>query len=116
MQRRDRVLLEVIYKGHDCLPCHYMDQAVREVLPKYEGRVEYRRVHIARSREGKRRFVELSIALYGKEAFRREMKLAPVPSLFIDGRLVFDTIPPRPNLEAAIEAALGGGAPGPLPH
>ena len=116
MERRGKVLLEVIYKGHDCLPCHYMDQAVREVLPKYEGRVEYRRVHISRSREGKRRFVELSIALYGKEAFRRELKLAPVPSLFIDGRLAFDAIPPRPTLEAAIEAALEGHAPGPLAH
>ncbi len=116
MCRRDKIVLEVIYKGHDCLPCHYMDQAVQEVLPKYGDRVEYRRVHLSGSREGKRRFVELSIALYGREAFRREMKLAPVPSLFIDGRLVFDAIPPRPSLEAAIEAALAGFPPGPRPH
>jgi len=30
-----------------------------------------------------------------------------VPSLFIDGELVFDAIPPRYELEDAIEEALG---------
>ncbi len=116
MERRDKVLLEVIYKGHACLPCHYMDKAVQEVVPRYDGRVEYRRVCISESREAKRRFVELSIAVYGEEAFRRHLKLAPVPSLFIDGKLAFDVIPPRQALEEAIEAALAGHPPGHYRH
>ncbi len=37
-------MLEVTYKANYCLSCHYMDEAVREVLPKYEDKVIYRRV------------------------------------------------------------------------
>lgn len=106
MEETKPLLLEVIYKAHYCLPCYYMDEAIREVLPQYEGRVEYRRVAFMDSREDKKRFTELSISLYGKEKVYRMERLAPVPSLFIDGKMVFDAIPPRPDLEAAIEQAL----------
>jgi hypothetical protein len=101
-----KLLIEVIYKANYCLPCHYMDQAVQEVLPKYSGHVEYRRVSFLDSTENKRRFTELSISLYGKEKVFKLERLAPVPSLFIEGKLAFDMIPPRHELEAAIEQAL----------
>jgi hypothetical protein len=101
-----RLLLEVIYKAHYCLPCVFMDEAVREVLPNYAGQIDYRRVAFLESREHKQRFTELSIALHGKEKVYRLEGLAPIPSLFIEGKLAFDMIPPRHELEAAIENAL----------
>jgi glutaredoxin-related protein len=81
-----------------------MDEAVRVVLPKYDDHVEYRRVDFMGS--GKKRFLELSDTLYGAEAVRKYCRVAPVPSLFIDGELVFDAIPPQFELEEAIEEAI----------
>ncbi|GAB4268541.1 MAG: hypothetical protein Kow0092_22330 [Deferrisomatales bacterium] len=102
----DALLVEVVYKADYCLPCFYMEEAVHEVLPQYEGRVDYRRVAFMESTEHKKRFTELSIALYGKDKVYRMERLAPVPSLFIEGKLAFDMIPPRHELEAAIEQGL----------
>jgi len=102
-----KILLEVIYKANYCLSCHYMDEAVREVLPQYKDKVIYRRVEFMKG-DGKDRFLELSCSLFGKEAVYKSFRLAPVPSLFIDGELVSETIPPRFELEAVIEEALSG--------
>jgi hypothetical protein len=101
-----RILIEVMYKADYCLPCLYMDAAVREILPKYAERVDYRRVDFLKG-NGKRRFLELSCALFGEAGVYKAHRLAPVPSLFIDGELVFDAIPPQFELEEAIEEALG---------
>lgn len=99
------ILIEVIYKADYCLPCYYMDEAVREVLCQYGGRVQYRRIHFM-TQEGGKRFLELSKSLYGEEGVLKHRRLAPVPSLFIEGELVFDMIPTRDELEEAIEEAL----------
>ena len=104
------VLIEVMYKADYCLPCFYMDQSVRELLPRYAGQVTYRRVDFMKG-SGKQRFLELSYALFGEEAVRKYCRLAPVPSLFINGELGFDAIPPLFELEAAIEEALGRSVP-----
>jgi len=103
----EKILLEVTYKGESCLPCYYMEKAVCQVLPGYAGKVIYRRVDFGK-KEGKRRFLELSESLYGAEGVRRFIRVAPVPSLFIEGRLVFDAIPPRHELEAVLEKAIRG--------
>jgi len=100
-----KIVIEVMYKASYCLPCFYMDEAVREVLPKYNGQIEYRRVEFMKG-EGKKRFLELSCSLFGTEGVYKHFRIAPVPSLFIDGELVFDGIPPRFELEDAIEEAL----------
>lgn len=100
-----KIVIEVMYKADYCLPCFYMDQTVQEVLPKYGAAVEYRRVDFLRG-EGKKRFLELSCQLYGEENFKKNCLLAPVPSLFIDGELCFDAIPPIFELEEAIEEAI----------
>jgi len=100
-----RILIEVMYKADYCLPCLYMDEAVREVAPNYGERVDYRRVDFLKG-DGKRRFLELSCSLFGEDGVYKARRLAPVPSLFIDGELVFDAIPPRFELEEAIEEAL----------
>ena len=97
-----KILIEVMYKADYCLPCLYMDEAVREVIPKYEDYVEYRRVDFMQG-DGKKRFLELSCSLFGNEGVHKHFRLAPVPSLFINGELFFDAIPPRFELEEAIE-------------
>ena len=100
-----KIMLEVIYKADYCLPCLYMDEAVREVVPKYREYVDYHRVEFMIG-EGKKRFLELSRSLFGEEGVKKQFRLAPVPSLFIDGELVFDAIPPKFELEEAIEEIL----------
>lgn len=94
-----------MYKADYCLPCLYMDEAVREIIPKYDQYTEYRRVDFMKG-EGKKRFLELSRSLFGEEGVERHLRVAPVPSLFINGELFFDAIPPRFELEAAIEEVL----------
>ncbi len=100
-----KILIEVMYKADYCLSCYYMDEAVCEILPKYSGKVEYRRVEFMKG-EGKKRFLELSVSLFGEEGVYKSLRIAPVPSMFIDGELVFDAIPTRYELEEAIEEAL----------
>jgi hypothetical protein len=99
-----KIIIEVMYKADYCLPCLFMDEAVREILPKYADYVEYRRVDFMGT--GKKRFLELSCSLYGNDGVYKSLRVAPVPSLFIDGEMVFDTIPPRFELEDAIEEAI----------
>ena len=101
-----KLLIEVIYKADYCLPCFYMDEALVEILPQYEDLVDYQKVCFLESEEAEQRLLELSKALYGIEKVDSLEKVAPVPSLFIEGELIFDMIPPRFELEEAIEKAL----------
>ena len=101
----EKIVIEVMYKADYCLPCLYMDEAVREIIPKYEKYAIYRRVDFMKG-DGKKRFLELSRTLFGDEGVDRHMRLAPVPSLFINGELFFDAIPPKFELEEAIEEVL----------
>lgn len=105
MPKTSKILIEVMYKADYCLPCLYMDQTVKEVLEKYANFIEYHRVEFLRG-EGRERFLELSYSLYGKEFVDKHCRVAPVPSLFIDGELFFDAIPPIFELEEAIEEAI----------
>ncbi len=102
---RSKILIEVMYKADYCLPCFYMDETVREVLPKYEKYIRYQRVDFMRG-TGKKRFLELSYSLFGEKNVHKYGRVAPVPSLFMDGELVFDAIPPMFDLEEAIEEAI----------
>ncbi len=104
-QSAKKILIEVMYKADYCLPCLYMDEAVREIMPKYDKYVEYRRVEFMKG-DGKERFLELSRSLFGEEGVQRHLRIAPVPSLFINGELFFDAIPPKFELEEAIEEVL----------
>jgi hypothetical protein len=100
-----KVLIEVMYKAEYCLLCFYMDELVSEVVPQYAEQVEYRRVEFLRE-PGKARFLELSYSLFGKDGVHKHRRIAPVPSIFINGELCFDMIPPRFELEEAIEEAI----------
>ena len=105
MEPAKKILLEVMYKADYCLPCFFMDAAVQEMMPQYEDRVEYRRVDIMIGK-GKKRFLEFSCELFGEDAVHKKIRLAPVPSLLINGELIFDQIPPQYELVNAIEEAL----------
>lgn len=94
-----------MFKKHDCLICFYMDEAVRDLLPAYEDYIEYRRVDIVED-SGKKRFLELSISLFGRDAVYKRLQVAPLPSLFINGKLFFETIPPRSLLEEALREVI----------
>jgi hypothetical protein len=100
-----KIIIEVIYKADYCLPCLYMEETVQAIIPKYAKYAEYRRIDFMRE-DGRKRFLELSQSLFGKEGVNRHHRLATVPSLFIDGELFFDTIPPQFELEKAIEEVL----------
>ena len=102
-----KMIIEVMYKADYCLLCYYMDEAVRDILPDYDEHVEYRRVDFLKG-EGKKRFLELSVSLFGEEGVYKKMRIAPIPSLFINGELFFDAIPPRYMLEEAIKEVLAG--------
>lgn len=112
MQVPEKIVIEVMFKAEYCLPCFYMDETVRETIPKYDAYVEYRRVDFMKE-PGKSRFLELSCELFGEEGVYKKCRVAPVPSLFIDGQLVFDAIPPRFELEEAIEEAIQERYPSP---
>ncbi len=105
MTEAGKVIVEVMYKARYCLICQYMDEAVKAVLPEFTDKIEYRRVDIMQG-EGKKRFLDLSVALFGEEGVYKQLRIAPVPSLFIDGELYFDAIPPQPMLIEALEDAV----------
>ena len=83
-----------------------MAEAVEEVIPKYGESIRFTKVEYMKSKKHARRFYDLSVSLYGEEELRKRMRCAPIPSLFINGELIFDAIPPRYELVDAIESAL----------
>jgi len=101
----NKMIIEVMYKADYCLLCYYMDEAVRDIMPDYAEHVEYRRVDFLKG-DGKKRFLELSVSLFGEDGVYKKMRIAPIPSLFIDGELFFDAIPPRYMLEEAIKEVI----------
>ncbi len=105
MACKRKMVIEVMYKADYCLLCKYMDEAVKDVLPEYQEHVEYRRVDLLKG-DGKKRFLELSVSLFGEEGVYKKLQIAPFPSLFIDGELFFDAIPPRHMLVEAIEEVI----------
>ncbi len=95
--------IEIIYKGHQCPSSFYMAKAVEAVVPRYGDHVQVIKVEFYASREYACRLYQLSVALYGEEAVRKQGRLAPIPSLFFNDELVFNHIPPQDELTQAIE-------------
>ncbi len=98
--------IEIIHQGDHCPACQYMAEAVEQVIPEYGDTIHFTKVEYMKSKEHARRFYELSVSLYGEEELTKRFRCAPIPSLFIDGELIFDAIPPRYELVGAIESAL----------
>lgn len=76
------------------------------MIPKYGNHVRFAKVEYMKSKVHARRFYDLSVSLYGEEELKKRLRCAPIPSLFIDGELIFDVIPMRDDLVNAIELAL----------
>lgn len=98
--------IEIIHQGDHCPACQYMAEAVEEVIPDYGDVIRFTKVEYMKGKKHARRFYELSVSLYGEEELKKRLRCAPIPSLFIDGELIFDAIPPRYELIDAIESAL----------
>jgi len=103
---KKQIHLEIVYEGDHCPSSYYMAEAVLEVLGPYGDRIIFTKLKFKRNKEDCKRFEELSIALHGEEAYRKRMQFAPIPSIFINGELVFDVIPVRDDLIEAIESFL----------
>lgn len=100
------ITIEVIYKGHQCPSCFYMVKAVEEILPRYGRWILFKTVNYMTDPKDACRLYQLSVALYGVEAVRKRGRVAPIPSLFINGELVFNKIPPRDVLADTIDLYL----------
>jgi len=100
-------LMEVVYSGDHNLSCFYMAEVAKVVASSFKKEVRLQIVYIMK-KEGGQRYYDLSVSLYGEEEVRKGLRLAPVPSMFIDGRLVFDRIPMVEELEEAVAGMIRG--------
>ena len=92
--------LEVIHEGPHCIPCEYMAKVVEEVAPEFEGHLTWEKVIITK-REGAFRYDDLA-----KELGR----LPPVPSIYINGKLVYETTPGPDDLREHLQGLIRSGA------
>ena len=88
--------IEVLHEGPHCIPCEYMAKVVEVVAADFGTRIRWEKVVLTR-REGALRFDELSEGLG---------RLAPVPSIFINGCLAFDITPGPDELREHLQRLL----------
>ena len=88
----NKIHLEVFHEGEHWIPCVYLTRVVESVAPEFEDVLTWEKV-ITKELAGARRYEEFS-KLLGK--------LVPVPSIAINGQLVFETIPSTEELKAWI--------------
>ena len=75
------------------MPCLYMTRVVESVASQYDKELKWEKV-ITQTEGGAKRFLELSSKLG---------RLLPVPSILVNGRLAFDSIPGPDDLKAFLE-------------
>ena len=97
-RQKEKILIEVISEGPHCIPCEYAIKSVREIAPEFEGVIEWR-VVLLKEREGANRYLELAQKL-GKNP--------PIPSILINERVAFESIPGPHLLRTTIERVLEG--------
>lgn len=73
-----------------------MARVVAEVVPSYKNSIEWETV-ITKDLSGARRYAELS---------QKAGRPMPVPSILVDGELVFDTIPGVEELKKCLDGFL----------
>lgn len=93
------VVLEIPYEGDHCAPCVYMLETAEEAASGLGDRVRIEPLYL-RQAKGAVRYKELSDSL-GRPA--------PIPSIFINGRLLFEVIPPVEDLREAVQEELASG-------
>lgn len=89
----DRVVVDIItLDSESCAPCQYMVEAVKRVVPEFEGIVVWR---------------EHSIKQLDAVTFMSALMVKNLPTICIDGKIVFvSKIPPRHELIAAIQSRI----------
>jgi len=93
--------VEVLYSGDHNLSCFYMAEVVKVVASSFKNDIKWEIVYVFKE-DGARRYYNLSVGLYGEDNVRKKRQLAPVPSIIIDGRLVFESIPLVEDMEGAV--------------
>ncbi|MFZ5650457.1 MAG: HUIPC motif thioredoxin-like (seleno)protein [Bacillota bacterium] len=93
------VVLEIPYEGDHCAPCVYMLETAEEAKAGFGDQVKLELIYL-RQVDGALRYKALSDEL-GRPA--------PIPSLFINGRLCFEIIPAVEDLLEAIKEELTMG-------
>jgi len=83
-----KITIAVVYKADYCLPCPYMDETVREILPEYNGYIDYQRIDFMQS-PGRERFLEISCELFGEEAVWNKCRSKPVQSILYQWQSCF---------------------------
>jgi MtaA/CmuA family methyltransferase len=86
----NKVIIDIItLDSESCAPCQYMVQAVKRVVPHFEGLVEWRE-HAIKKLEG--------------VTFMSSLLVKNIPTICIDGKIEFvSQIPPQQELIAAIQ-------------
>jgi len=87
-----KIHLEVFHEGEHGIPCVYMTRVVESVAPEFENILSWDKV-VTKDLGGARRFTEFSKAIG---------RLVPIPSIAIEGELVFETTPSVEELKACI--------------
>ena len=83
----------VTLDSEGCPPCQYMCEAVKRVLPKYDGRMTWRE-SLVKTRAGIKRMAQLGVK--------------NLPAILINNKVVFDNIvPSESELVEAIEQRIG---------
>ena len=93
------IKVELIYEGDHCIPCVYMLETVEEAMKGFQDQVELELVYL-RKQAGGQRYKALSLSI-GKPA--------PIPSIFINGRLYFDITPPVEELQDSFREIMTSG-------
>jgi len=88
------VFIEIVtLDSEGCPPCQYMCEAVKRVLPKYDGRMTWRE-SLVKTRAGIKRMAQLGVK--------------NLPAILINNKVVFDNIvPSESELVEAIEQRIG---------
>ncbi len=78
------------------MPCAFMARVVESVASKYDRGLKWEKV-VTKTAAGAKRFFELSRVL-GRRL--------PVPSIILNGKIVFDSIPGTEELETLLDREL----------
>lgn len=93
------VVLEIPYEGDHCAPCVYMLETAEEAVSGLGQGIMIELLFL-RQAKGALRYNELSSQL-GRPA--------PIPSIFLNGRLLFEVIPGVDDLREAIKELMAPG-------
>ena len=93
--------LEVIHEGPHCISCEYMAKVVEPVAPEFGDLLRWEKVIVTR-KEGACRWEDLA---------KKLGRFPPVPSIIINGELVFDITPGPEKLQEYLRGLIRSSTP-----